>query len=77
MVDKKKTRQREADGKYAFEGNLERLCVCGHELGVHGASSPSTCIFYSLSPAEQEGQPGADNPDCKCLKFRLSRKKVK
>lgn len=25
-------------GRYAFDGGLERLCVCGHSLGVHAAA---------------------------------------
>lgn len=68
-TDTKKTRKRETDGKYAHEGNWDRLCVCGHTLGMHAAGSPADCLFYSFP--ENHGDP------CRCPKFRLSRKKVK
>lgn len=69
--------KREIDGKYAFDGNLERMCVCGHTLARHAAGSPADCLFYSLPEYERHGQPGADNPRFGCQKFRLSRKKSK
>lgn len=28
------------DGRYTFDGNLDRLCVCGQTLGLHGAEAP-------------------------------------
>lgn len=46
--------KREYDGKYASDGNLDRLCVCGHMLGRHSCGSPSDCLYYSLSKTEQE-----------------------
>jgi len=72
--------KREHDGKYAFDGNLDRLCVCGHTLGRHGAGSPADCLYYSLSKAEREqakinDEPGAHDDNCRCSRFRLSRKK--
>lgn len=67
--------KRETDGKYAFDGGFERLCVCGHELGAHSCGSPSDCLFYSLPACQQVGKPGADKPNCGCVKFRLSRRK--
>lgn len=69
--------KRELDGKYAFDGNYDRLCVCGHTLGSHSCGSPADCLFYSLSAADERRitDPGADNPNCGCLEFRLSRKK--
>lgn len=69
-------RKRETDGKYAFDGAYDRLCVCGHTLGAHSCGSPADCLFYSLPAAEREGQPGADRHECGCVKFRLSRKKA-
>lgn len=72
----KREQKRETNGQYAFDGNLDRLCVCGHTLGVHGAGSPADCLLYSLPKAEQLQNVGGDKPDCGCLKFRLSRKKV-
>jgi len=68
-------RKRETDGKYAFDGNLDRVCVCGHTLGVHSAGSPADCLFYSLPDSMRAGEPGEDHKDCGCVKFRLSRRK--
>ncbi len=70
-------RKREYNGQYAYDGNLDRLCVCGHTLGFHGAGSPADCLVYSFSPDDPNlvGQPGLDKPNCGCQKFRLSRKK--
>ncbi len=75
-----KERKREYDGKYAFDGDLSRLCVCGHTLGVHGAGSPADCILYSFNPRELErelasGEHRNSNVECGCVKFRLSRRK--
>lgn len=67
-------RKREIDGRYAYDGNLDRLCVCGHTLGNHSCGSAADCILYSLPTIEQRSYPGADKPNCGCMKFRLSRK---
>jgi hypothetical protein len=67
--------KREHDGKYAFDGRLDRICVCGHMLAHHAAGSPADCLFYSLPTDERNGWPGARKPHCACMKFRLSRKK--
>src|SRR5690349_17625115 len=32
-LDLAKEQNRETDGKYAFGGNLNRLCICGHDSG--------------------------------------------
>ena len=69
--------KRETDGKYAFDGNLDRLCVCGHDLGAHSAGSPADCLFYSLPACERAGKPGEHNHECGCQKFRESRKRNK
>ena len=65
--------KREQNGRYTFDGKLDRICVCGHSLSHHGAGHPD-CLFYSLSSEEKEGQPGHDKPDCSCQRFRQSRK---
>ena len=67
-------RKRESNGQYAFDGKLERICVCGHTLAVHCAGSPADCLFYSLPASERKGQQGESNPNCDCAKFRQSRK---
>ena len=71
--------KRDDAGRYDFEGGWDRLCICGHTLGVHSAGSPADCLFYSLNPkvqAEQSHLQSADVIDCGCQQFRLSRKKT-
>lgn len=80
MMHKKKIIKREYNGQFAFDGNFDRLCVCGHTLGVHSAGSPAGCLLYSLSDAEKSQEVTLRkqlNPDvnCGCVRFRLSRKK--
>ena len=70
------TRKRESNGQYAFDGRLERVCVCGHTLAVHCAGSPSDCLFYSLPEYERKGQQGEANAECGCMKFRQSHKHI-
>ena len=67
--------KRETDGRYAFDGRLERLCTCGHTLGAHACGSPSDCLFYSQPERERQGKPGAEHIECGCAKFKLSRRK--
>lgn len=66
--------KRESTGRYTFDGNLDRMCVCGHTLGVHSCGDDAGCIFYSLSQAERLGQPGENHKDCGCQRFRQSRR---
>lgn len=72
-----KTQKRGHDGRYEHIGNWDRLCVCGHTLGVHGADSPADCLLSSLPMSDRVGQPNADKPKCGCIKFRLLRKRKK
>lgn len=71
-----KARKREHDGRYAFDGDLTRLCVCRHSLAVHSAGSPADCLLYSLPPNDpqraSENQYGGIE-ECGCIKFRLSK----
>lgn len=55
----------EQTGQYAFDGDLSRLCVCGHTLGNHIAGG-FECM---LSPE------CSSKPTCDCLKFRMPRKR--
>ena len=56
----KDERARAHDGCYTFEGNWDRLCVCGHALGHHTASAPHECL----------GPDGCGPGDrCECLAF--------
>lgn len=72
----KRVQKREYDGKYTFDGDFSRLCVCGHSFGVHSAGSQASCLLYSLSDDDPARQLEATPDDCGCEKFRLSRRKV-
>jgi len=56
-------------GQYSFEGNYERLCVCGHTLGTHAAEPPHDCFN------EDTGIESATGEVCECKRFRPSKKK--
>lgn len=63
--------RREADGRYGFDGNWERLCVCGHTLGIHAAQNDTgkrPCFN------EDSGIVGATGEPCDCKHFRPSKK---
>jgi hypothetical protein len=49
------------DGRW--EAGFDRLCVCGHRLGLHTAARPHTCIASDFDPAIE----------CACERFRRSR----
>jgi hypothetical protein len=70
MTDGKSgTRYQDRDtrnGRFDFDGNMNRLCKCGHRLGDHFAVAPRECMN---SPE------GSSNPTCDCLKFRLPRRR--
>lgn len=74
MTAKKRQQDRADDGRYTFDGNLDRLCVCGHRLGMHAGAHPHDCLAYSF-PVGNPERP--ENAECGCLKFRLSRRKPK
>lgn len=60
---------RAQDGRYTFDGNLHRLCVCGHTLGNHSSGSPHDCLTYSFPKTDHR------HAECDCPKFRPSRRK--
>jgi hypothetical protein len=68
MADVKR-QSRSADGRYDYDGRLERLCVCGHTLGDHAAVSPHECFRHTMSDAT------AEDKQCKCERFRETRRK--
>jgi len=76
MTGSERIQKRELDGRYAFDGNLQRLCVCGHSLGVHSGGSPADCLLYSLPLNDPQRLAEAAPIDCGCKKFRLSRRKA-
>lgn len=54
-------------GQYGFEGDFERLCVCGHPLGIHGEAG--VVCMNEDKPGGGTGEP------CDCEKFRPSKRK--
>jgi hypothetical protein len=65
----KRPQDRAADGRYTFDGRLDRVCVCGHTFGNHGAATPHECFLHTMPEATD------DERLCRCPKFRPSRKK--
>lgn len=67
MDDSTKTRRNRDPhtGQYAYDGDFDRMCVCGHTLGVH-VDGGFDCI---------NGDVGDDRVRCECMKFRQSRAK--
>lgn len=53
----------QVSGQYAYEGNWDRLCVCGHRLGDHIAGGFDCGLFHHTK-------------GCKCQKFRPSKRRV-
>jgi hypothetical protein len=56
------------NGQYTFEGDFDRLCTCGHTLGVHTAEAPHECINGDVDLE------GATGEQCDCAKFKPSKK---
>lgn len=50
-------------GRFTFDGNFERPCVCGHIFGVHTAAAPHECMNGDT------GAGGSGEP-CDCTKFK-------
>jgi hypothetical protein len=55
--------------RYAFDGDMERVCTCGHRLGVHGPGGIE-CLAGTNVP-DDPNPPGAE---CECVKFKTPRK---
>lgn len=64
------------DGRYEHTGDWNRLCVCGHTLGVHAAGSPADCLLYSMGPDKPMAEQRNPDVNCGCQKFRLSRRRT-
>ena len=54
-------RARYRDGRYGYAGDQERLCVCGHKLGVHTGEAPHDCLGPDL------------HGGCDCPRFKLAK----
>ena len=78
MAAKGQPRDR-STGQYGFQGDWNRLCVCGHELGFHGGEAPHECFNEDrLNIGSGDGLDAKRVPPttCACRRFRPSRKKV-
>lgn len=74
MANDKHEQEREhGSGQYTFEGGYERLCVCGHPLGVHTAARAKV-DGVSQQPCMHEDLGGADAEPCSCSLFKPTRK---
>jgi len=61
---------REEDtGRFAYHGGWDRLCICGHTLGVHSAAK--TKDYHPCFNNDY----GEDGEDCDCEKFKPAKKK--
>lgn len=58
-------------GQFAFDGRWDRLCVCGHTLGVHCAGG-----FDCLAGTNCTNDPNPPGKFCDCQKFCLSRRRL-
>ncbi|MCS3690984.1 hypothetical protein ABIF26_006485 [Bradyrhizobium elkanii] len=62
----------EATGRYSYFGNFDRMCVCGHTLGIHCAGG-FDCFAGHAGFAASTESINMQKP-CECHKFRLSRR---
>lgn len=58
-------------GQYSYEGQWDRVCTCGHTLGVHAGDPPHPC--FNDDPYLK----GATGEPCDCQRFRAPRVKAK
>jgi len=58
------SQKRDDQGRYDYDGRMDRVCVCGGTLGIHAASAPHECLAHSVPP---------DYFKCACPKFRESK----
>ena len=54
-----KRAREKASGRYGYEGQWDRLCRCGHTLGVHLAEAPHPCAVADLK-----------DESCDCERFK-------
>lgn len=68
VVDRKNGYRKPDTGRYAYWNDFDRLCKCGHSLGVHIAGG-----FECGTDAIGNNEPEAAG--CTCEKFRPSGKR--
>jgi hypothetical protein len=65
----------EMSGRYSYFGNFDRLCVCGHTLGIHCAGG-FDCFAHPAGRGPKDFQVEGLEQPCKCQKFRPSRRRA-
>jgi hypothetical protein len=80
MAEQQRHQPRErASGQFGFEGDWGRICVCGHELGVHTAEAPHECMNndrrHLASANDDWFRKDIAATNCDCMRFRTSRKR--
>lgn len=50
-------------GRYSYTGNFDRLCKCGHRLGIHAGEPPHDCF-------NEDKAGGGTGEPCDCKEFR-------
>jgi len=66
-LTKAQNRER-STGRYSFDGDLDRLCVCGHPLGLHMGEAPHDCAVSTFSDIDP------NKAECDCPRFRPARR---
>jgi hypothetical protein len=57
--------------RFAFDGDMNRMCTCGHRLGVHGPGG-----IECLAGTNVWDDPNPRGVECECTKFKQSRRKA-
>ena len=59
---------KEWNGRYGYEGDWDRKCICGHPLGTHSAANQT-----SKRPCfnEDTGNGYGTGTECDCKNFKL------
>lgn len=71
MADETVIRQKRADdGRYTYDNDWDRLCRCGHRLGIHAAAAPHDCLAGTHCPGDPH-----KGLHCKCERFRPNGKR--
>lgn len=73
MTKRQNTYREPGTGRYSYFGDFDRLCRCGHSLGVHVAGG-----FECGADPYGKDEHGRSEPEaagCTCEKFRPSGKR--
>lgn len=73
MAPKKAQEREKGTGRYTYDGDWDRLCVCGHTLGTHTAVRARNPETGKMEQPCIVGDLGHEFCDCSC--FRPKREK--